>query len=241
AESKVFKKHFEIASLLSLSCFRVYQARLKKNPSIPFLLIETGIGPAASQKAAEYVFEHYSILEAWLFGLAGACKPDLKVGDLLIASMIANELLSEQNWIHCHPSAIELTKKLVQKMGLDSHTGSLVTIETVAHRPEEKLLLGNRFGFLGVEMEAFPIAQKAQSKHVSFQQIRWVLDRAEESLLNLDGMIDVQGRPLPFKMLFGFFKNPSKILEIPRLIHHVQKALHAMQLFAEKWLAERFQ
>jgi 4-hydroxy-3-methylbut-2-enyl diphosphate reductase len=100
-------------------------------------------------------------------GLAGALDPELRPGDLVVAS----EVRAEGDAIPC---ATELAEELGARIG------PIVSLDHVASRAEKRALWET--GALAVDMESYWLARSAGDRPVAV--VRAVVDRADRRLLD---------------------------------------------------------
>ena|GEM_PF-2216039 len=213
------------------------------NPSPRNLLVvETGIGPKASERAARYALDHFPVEEVWIFGTAAATQKGLKPGDALLAEAVGDEeTISDRDpgdWMPADQALLDRARRLLEPLSAPVHSGRLLTIGRIIHSPQEKLLLGEKFDCLGLEMEATPIVREAQRRRIPALQIRWISDGVDDSFPPIDSFIDELGRLRPLAPFFGLLKNPRLFLEIPPFLWNVRAALSAQNRFLQKWLED---
>jgi adenosylhomocysteine nucleosidase len=115
-----------------------------------------GIGRDAAGRAAEAVVEQYSPRVLVSAGIAGALKPDLKVGDVIRAS----EVVGADSGVRHLMSGGEVT---------------VVTASSV-NGSAEKRALARRWGAAVVDMESSAVAAVAQRHGVQFAAMKAVSD-----------------------------------------------------------------
>lgn len=137
-----------------------------------------------------------------LLGWAGGLSPDLKAGDVIIASSAMN---TKGELISCDilplPGAIG---------------GPVLTVPEPALTLKEKKK-HQTSGAIAVEMEAYPLAAWAQTRGIPFTHTRVVLDAVNESLPDFGDSLDIFGRAYPFRFSSRLLTRPQHIGQLFRL------------------------
>lgn len=106
-------------------------------------------------------------------GLAGGLQSDVHRGDIVMPDAIMGED-GQRLAIDLRMSAAD------QSSGL--HVGSLLTIDRVAFKVEQKRQLGKQFGALAVEMETLGVAEVCQREKQRFLAVRVISDGVDDQL-----------------------------------------------------------
>ena len=129
-----------------------------------FMLVECGgIGAKAAAAAAERLLASGEIKLLISAGIAGALTPDAEVGQVMLPSMVLDDV-SGQRYTTC-----------------SRHPGILVTATAVAGSAE-KQTLRQRTGADLVDMEAAAVAAVAEAHRVPFLAVKAVSDTLEQRL-----------------------------------------------------------
>lgn len=206
------------------------------------LLIETGIGKAKAESAAELVLSHYPITAALSIGFAGALTEEPKVGDLIICSTLhcANGLQTRVGSEKPLFSDTNLVSTACQSGAATAHfrCGSCVTSPQLALKPEAKLRLSRAFGADIVDMESYWVAKAAAEWHVPFMAIRAVSDAAGESLLPFDQLLTPNGKLRREKTALYFLIHPHHLVRLLVMYRNAQHARRRLTNFIRCLLAE---
>jgi len=196
--------------------------------SPPDLLVVTGMQREAQIAAGDGVMTvcsggSRSILSQWLagvepprggvlsFGLAGGLAPDLRSGDLVLASHVFEQ--SERHDVHndWHGAILSASQDTMRV-----RYGAMTGHDAVVARAADKAALHANSGALAVDMESHIAALYARKHGLPFAIIRVVSDPVTRSLpplasnaLKPDGNIDMS------KVLKGVMRNPG---QLPALI-----------------------
>jgi hopanoid-associated phosphorylase len=165
------------------------------------------------------------------FGTAGGLAPDLKVGDVVVASAIVKDqarLFTDPVWSEI------LLRKLRAR-----HAEIACVDDPVAHAADKRTLRG-RTGASAVDMESFIAAAVALEQAVPFVACRVIIDPAERTLpaaalagFRRDGTLDVAA------VLFALLRHPGELPDLIRLGREARAARAALA-FARQQLGPRF-
>lgn len=235
-EARGIFKYLQIRSKTSIGRTQIYSA-VAKSSGEKILLILSGIGPVLAHQAAEILFKQYLIKDVWILGVCAATQTGYEAGDAFIAQEVCTEN-SIDSILPSHPVLLEKTKSLFHKLDQKFDFGKILTVNRIIENPVEKIFLGQKYGCLGLEMEAFPIAQQAQEKNIPFIEIRWVLDPAEYTIPSTHDFVDPSGEAKAFAAFKSFAKNPPLVLQMIPFVQKVQKALKNMNQFLHSYFED---
>lgn len=196
--------------------------------SPPDLLVVTGLQREAQIAAGDGVMTvcsggSRSVLSQWLagiepprggvlsFGLAGGLAPDLRSGDVVLASHVFEQ--SERHDVHdvWHSSILSASQSTMRV-----RHGAITGHDVVIARAADKAALHAGSGAVAVDMESHIAALYARKHGLPFAIIRVISDPVTRSLppvasdaLKPDGNIDMS------KILKGIARNPG---QVPALI-----------------------
>jgi adenosylhomocysteine nucleosidase len=174
------------------------------------VLVANGPGPKLAARAAEVAKEREELTGLVSTGFCGALDPELRVGDIFIATCVL-------------PSA-PCVQSLASARG-SVKTGKLLSIDRVASTAAEKAEL-RQTGADAVEMEAACVAQKAIEYNLPFYCVRVVTDTAHENLpLDFNLMRDSSGRFSTMKILAAGFRALPGLLKLNKRSKAAAQAL----------------
>lgn len=238
-EAKSLIKKLKIISKIYLKSSSFLLATLNSHPYLSFLIAQTGIGNQSAKMAAQYVFDHYSVSEAWIFGLAGGTFKKTAPNTALVATQIGNIDCLKENWITTDLSLKNEAVKILSQTSQKNILGPLLTVKNVIHSSEEKISLGIDKGVIGLEMEAYPIASIAQKAKVPIMEVRFVLDEADYSLFETEKFVKESGEWSPASTFSALVQNPKIILKLPIFLKKVIQSSQELKKFLEAWLKEK--
>lgn len=150
-------------------------------------------------------YYHSQVMGVVTAGLAGACSPELAVGDLVIdsnsheATRVEEIMNAMSNGQRCFIGPIHTSKHMVGD-------------------PAEKKDLFIKGKFIAVDMENKPTLQFAQRRNVPWIGIRTISDTALDSLpKQIADFIDPSGNVRPLAMTLTLAANPGIIGDLMRL------------------------
>jgi adenosylhomocysteine nucleosidase len=139
------------------------------------VVIESGAGREAAQRATEaLVWGHRP---RWIIsaGFAGALDPRMALGDILMADTVLDARgRSFEIGVKLDPASLSADPRL--------HVGPLVTVDTILHDPREKLALGQQHAALAADMESIAVAQVAHDEKVRLLSVRVISDAVDRVL-----------------------------------------------------------
>lgn len=145
------------------------------------------------------------------FGLAGGLAPDLKPGDIVLATHVAAGAAHygvSLNWLD------ELTARLAGVVTL--HTGLVAAVDSVLTKSAGKEALHALSGALAADMESHIAAEFAQRHDLPFAVIRAISDPATRSLPPLAAeALTPDGDVAYGKVIGGLLRDPG---QLPALI-----------------------
>ncbi len=157
-------------------------------------------------------FDPASIRGIVSFGVAGGLNPELRPGDVVIASEI---IAGKQRW----STAAALTENLVAlpaKRRRSVVAGVLVGVEEVVTGQVAKAALRATSGADAVDMESHIAARYAEANGLPFAAVRVISDPAHRALPELTmSAIKPNGNVDMWKVMRGIARNPKTI---PHLI-----------------------
>jgi adenosylhomocysteine nucleosidase len=188
------------------------------------LVLETGIGPEAIAKILGWLLTEprfgnlaYRPRLVITAGFAGAAQPGFRVGDVILASEVAD--LAGSRWPVTWPSA-----PLTGEWRPPIHRGALLGVPRIVATPEEKRTLGRQYGVAAFDMESMFVAQECRRRDVPFGCLRAISDDADSSLSPALASLLADGRVSLLRLLLGLARKPSLVGEMARLAKHTRSA-----------------
>ena len=115
------------------------------------------------------LFNSYGVEKIIRIGTIGAYHPDLKLGDIVIASRAYSDSSFakvqsnyKKNYLDSDTFLNECITKTAETMGINYTKGKIFTSDVFYEKPDEWLHRRKQFNVLGVEMETFGLLQTAK-------------------------------------------------------------------------------
>src|SRR5207253_3630838 len=123
------------------------------------LVAETGVGFVAARRAIDWLLERFEPRLVVSAGFAGGLDPKLQVGDVVVASKVAEP--DDQHW----------RTTLPMELG-DRICGRVLTARSLVGSPAEKRRLFRTTQAIAVDMESAAIAEACQSARIPCAVVR---------------------------------------------------------------------
>ena len=177
-------------------------------------------------RAMMATFDASSIRGVISFGVAGGLDPQLKAGDVVIATEV---VAGERRWA----SEVSLSDELLRSAGLWRQRvvrGGLVGVEQVVAKKDAKAVLRSETGATAVDMESHIAADYAAAANLPFAALRVISDPANRSLPQMvataikpNGDVDLK------KVLGGLARHPTSIRSLVSTGIDFNKALRSLR------------
>ena len=168
---------------------KYYEASYK---GVDLVVAYSKIGKVFSTLTATTMIEHFGISVMLFSGVAGAISPELKVGDLIVASKLSQHDLDITAFGHPHGyvpegsvyveadrKMIEMSKAVASDMGKTLKEGIVATGDQFVANEERKNWIGKTFNADALEMEGASVAVVCDALNVPFFILRAISDAAD--------------------------------------------------------------
>lgn len=162
--------------------------------SVPVALASTGTGRERARRGVAALLDHQPVDALLYVGVAGALDPSLEVDALLLPKTVQDE-----GGQAVHPPDARWRKRVETALS-EAFIGTLVTVDQVVTRPEEKDALWaalDQTAPAAIDMETRAVAPVAEERNVPYLSLRVISDQADEHLPDLlkdaqrdDGSLD---------------------------------------------------
>ena len=166
-----------------------YEATYK---GVELVIAYSKIGKVFSTLTAASLIEHFNCDKLLFSGVAGAISPKLKVGDLVIATKLAQHDLDITAFGHPHgyvpegsvfieadKEMIKMSKEVAKEMSKGVSEGIIATGCQFVADEERKNWIGQEFGADALEMEGASVAVVCNALDVPFFILRAISDAAD--------------------------------------------------------------
>lgn len=195
--------------MITFICALPQEAKyLRKLPSVQSgqtQLVCSGVGPKNANRATRDCLGGSKPSLVISTGVAGALTPTLRVGDVVVAREVIDEVSGNRF------SCTTLSSP-------HSALGTLLSVSRMITSAEEKKALAARFSAVAVDMESAAIAAVCVEHGVPFAAIRAISDTAEEVLPKaVTRFFDERGGLRPGSVMVELLKQPSLLKALRRL------------------------
>ena len=159
---------------------------------VELVIAYSKIGKVFSALTASTMIEHFGAEKLLFSGVAGAVSPKLKVGDLIVATKLAQHDLDITAFGHpfgyvpegsvfveTDKSLIEISKVVANEMGKSVVEGIIATGDQFDANEDRKNWIGSTFGADALEMEGGSVAVVCDALGVDFFILRAISDAAD--------------------------------------------------------------
>lgn len=181
------------------------------------LVLETGVGVARTERALNWLLDAPKlgivpyrpklILSA---GFAGALHGDYRVGDIILATEIADT--DGQTWKTTWPML-----PLEGDWQPPLHRGRILSVARIIGSPDEKRALGEKHAAIAVDMESATVARRCTEHGVPFACVRAISDDSHTELLPRLASLLRDGRVDSLRLIGSVLMQPRLIGELWRL------------------------
>lgn len=192
-------------------------------------LVVTGMGMENAKRVTEAVLtpDHKACIGA---GFAGALKPTLKVGDVLVARAV--QVLGKSKTLECSRN---LFMAAYENQAIEAKM-FLTTDHLIGTTDEKKRL--SPFAE-AVDMESFATISAAEGKNVSCVAVRVISDRFDEDVpADIDTTVDEFGRVKIRGVIKHVATHPLQVPALIRLGRQSKTAAEALAHFLEAFIKE---
>ncbi|MBI4126681.1 MAG: hypothetical protein HY465_04230 [Deltaproteobacteria bacterium] len=198
------------------------------------LLVQTGVGATAMQRAMTACWSHFTPSEIIHIGMAGGADPGLGVGDLVVANAVIDAISDASNV----PSP-ELRRRAIElchQHHLRVQEGGVVTSTTVVTDPHEKAFLGTKYGVHAIDMESFALAHACEEQRIPYLVLRSIFDPIDTPFPCLADVLDEGGSVDMPTLIAHLARHPRDVMALPRLAYAATKTRESLTRFVKAWM-----
>ena len=196
------------------------------------VFVATGIGTERAAQAARIALERFSAPELVIgTGVVGALSAGLSPGDIVLAERIvsapAAEGMRSEPAFEVAGDALRHCESVLREAGLDFARGGLLTSRRVLANAYAKRRAKEESGAIAVDMESAALASEAARRGLKFAVVRTVMDALEDEVFGAE-LADEQGRVRPLAATGYLARNPSAIMQLPRMMRNLSRATRSL-------------
>ncbi len=188
------------------------------------LVLETGMGGARTAAALDWLLDGplldrvaYRPRVVLSAGFAGALQPGYRVGDVLLATEVADP--EGNRWPVTWPGDLP-----EGRWEPPLHRGRLLTVARMAADPHAKADLGRTHGAAAVDMESAAVARACSRKGVPFGCVRVISDDVHTALSPRLASLLAGERVSVLRLLGLMVRTPTVAAELWRLARQTRRA-----------------
>lgn len=184
---------------------RYYEAKYK---NVDLVIAYSKIGKVFSTLTATTMIEHFGAQRLLFSGVAGAVSPDLRVGDLVVATKLAQHDLDISAFGHpfgyvpegsvyvdADKEMIAMSKEVAQSMGKKIKEGIIATGDQFVANEERKNWILENFKADALEMEGGSVAVVCNALDVPFFILRAISDAADmDASFSFDAFLETSAK-----------------------------------------------
>jgi len=184
---------------------RYYEAKYK---NVDLIIAYSKIGKVFSTLTATTMIEHFGAQRLLFSGVAGAVSPDLRVGDLVVATKLAQHDLDISAFGHpfgyvpegsvyvdADKEMIAMSKEVAQRMGKKIKEGIIATGDQFVANEERKNWILENFKADALEMEGGSVAVVCNALDVPFFILRAISDAADmDASFSFDAFLETSAK-----------------------------------------------
>ncbi len=190
--------------------------------SLEVVLIRSGMGKAAMDKAVRLACTYYPITGILAVGYAGGTRPQLHLGDAIVPEFLI-DAETRESWSVTGPLADQAVQ-VCEQLQLRYHRGTSVCVASTIESPHEKAYLGTQFEAMAIEMEGSVLARIAQERGIPFAMVRAIVDPLDMALPHFPNPIVARGVVRPGLLISHLLRNPRQVLMLPKLHYAATRA-----------------
>jgi len=210
----------------------------------PVALIQTGMGQNVSS-VLQHLSQQFRIQLVISSGFAGALRPEIDVGDLVIGEKIlyvTDETLGKEAHsspaLSCESSILDVAMELPDSHRFKVHYGIIATTNKIIHLSSDKKLLGNTTSAIAVDMESFLIAEQVHTLGIPFITVRAISDRVDENVAVCENLVNEKGNINVPAVLLYLLKKPYGILTLKNLRKQAKSASLSLSEFLPDFITQ---
>jgi adenosylhomocysteine/aminodeoxyfutalosine nucleosidase len=183
-------KRAEVEEVVEVGKNRYHLGKLGGKPVV---MAYSKIGKVFSAITATTMILKFGISKLLFSGVAGAISPDLKIGDLVLATATCQHDLDLTPFGHPHGYVPEgavcfytdetlnrLARRVARRVGVELKEGIIATGDQFIADPKRKEWIGEQFGAIALEMEGGAVGKVCWSFEIPYLILRAISDGAGE-------------------------------------------------------------
>jgi len=192
------------------------------------LVFRTGIGPHQARNSTRTALDRFPVTALINTGCAGALAPDLRRGDLVVASHLSRIGADNPDGVPTDPDWRNQLLHACRLTGLSVTEGPTVTSNEALLQAGQKQAAHGDLGAIAVDMEGAAVGSLAAERTLPFAYARAILDEAITNLPSLGDLADERGNVRPLRVVARVLAHPGELREFVtfgRAVRTVEESL----------------
>ncbi len=201
---------------------------------VPVIIGYTGIGTELTLAGLRHLAPWTECDAVIGTGYAGALDPHLATGHIVLTTEVRQSGVNGSAWAS-DPALVRMCRQFLAE---DPNTmeGRLLTSEKALTTPALKQAAAQQYQAIAVDMESASLAAYCQEKQLPFVVLRVILDSAHERVPDPSEFLDRQKRISKRRVLSYMARNPSAMVELPKLGSQAKQAQQRIAALLPKLL-----
>jgi len=205
------------------------------------VVIKTGVGISNARAATKFLIKNFNTRIIINTGIAGAIKPDLKIGDIIIGKDIIYDDTNGQNYPNkrydSNNKIIKLIEHALTDMGKTWHSGIIVSTDKPLFSIEKKNNMHMKYNADAVDMEASGIIEVCNDNEIPFISIKSISDYADESSGFNENLLKKNGNPKIIELIKLIMFHPfTTISSSIKMLKNIHMALSQLKSITREFI-----
>ncbi len=227
------RRQMAVEEVVANQACRLYRGKFKDRDT---LLVQTGMGRERAENATQFILERYPVTAIISIGFAGALAPELRIGDVVVCSILHYVPVSEQEEQGLEPYAPDasLLSLALQGPGDSAarfHPGSGITVLQLDSSSRKMQGLRETSRAHIIDMESYWIARIASARQIPFIAIRSISDTIQQGIQPFDRILASDGKLLWKKAVLCFLLHPRYLINVFTLFRNTRPAKRNLAAF----------
>jgi adenosylhomocysteine nucleosidase len=194
-------------------------------------VVESGLGFARSRRATQALLDAHTPPWVLSCGYSGALRPEMRVGDIVVADSIVDA--------HGQELSVDLHMPTEGRKGL--HRGRFVTADEMIRTSREKQELAERHQAIAVDMESLAVAQVCRERGTPFLAVRVISDDLSADLPpEVLSVFGSTGTLRAGAIIGSLWKRPSSVKDLWKLREQANFAAERLATFLDGVLVQLY-
>jgi len=204
------------------------------------ILVQTGMAPAKAERSAKFLIERYPITHLLSSGYCGGLREDLRTGDAVLASEVTSGATAADSSETSDRELLEQARRCLSELKIPHHTGRLLTSSKPILKIPEKKKVFSQSQAIAVDMESYAILKAVQTsgKKIASVTVRFVVDAAQEELVDTGAFLDENSQVRPLKLAQEILRRPKILMDLPALDRKASQARARMAEFFQSFFGD---